>query len=211
MNFNWGDPNVLFAAIAASLAALGTALLAGFKDVIAAFFKKWAHSVERGKRNYADGVKRIADFHECLERIGRLEFVDRVLIFTGTNCGGVPDPKKPYIVRCFYGWASDPAKHPEENYNFDLKVDAHYMQMVCAMIEKGIVEVHTGTMPPDSQLRGYYSTEGVHSSRLYRLHLDETALIYASVASYTREFTQSERDRINLEIDRIRDVLGPRD
>lgn len=210
MNFNWGDPNVLFAAIAAGLAALGTALLAGFKDVITAFFKKWATSVEKGRRNYSDGVKRIADFHECLERIGRLEFVDRVLIFNGTNCGGVPDPKKPYIVRCFYGWSADPTKHPEESYNFNLKVDAQCMHMVCEIIAKGVVEVHTETMPADSQLRGYYATEGVHSSRLYRLHLDETALIYASVASYKREFTVAESARVNHEIDRIRDVLEPK-
>jgi hypothetical protein len=205
---NLADPTT-YAAIFAAAVAVVVAVATGFKDVVVAFFRRWAKSIEKGKRDYTAGVKRITDFHECLERIGRLDFVDRVLIFTGTNCGGVPDPKKPYIVRCFYGWSADPSKHPEQNYNFNLKVDAHYMHLICEIISKGMAEVHTETMPTDSQLRSYYSTEGVHSSRLYSLYLDEISLIYASVASYKREFTAAESARVNQEIDRIRDVLHP--
>jgi hypothetical protein len=184
-----------------------TAIATGFRDIIAAFFKRWVLQIESGKKKYIDGVRTKTEFHECLERIGRLDFVDRVLIFTGTNCGGVPDAKKPYIVRCFYGWSNVPGKNPENQYNFNLKVDAHYMRMIERIIADGVVQVKTDDMPEDSQLRGYYKNEGVVISRLYSLYLSDTELIYCSIASYSKVYLQSEIDKINFEVDRIRSVM----
>lgn len=195
-------------AVLGGLAVLITTILAGLKGAINAYFTKWTRSIEREKRTYAQGVQKIADFHKFLEHIGKFAFVDRLLVFTGTNCGGVPDPKKPYIIKCFYGWASDPKKNPEKLYDFNLKVDYHYTKLILDLIQNGVHSVETAKMPDESQLKTYYSTEGVHSSLFYRLHISSTELIYVSIANYTKGFDELEKRSIDLTIDRIRSVLN---
>lgn len=199
--------NFLFALLGA-FAMLVAAIAAGAKEYIAAFFRKLAKNVEKEKRTYAHGVQRIADFHKFLEHIGRFDFVDRLLVFTGTNCGGVPDPKKPYVVKCFYGWSSLPGKNPERLYDFPLKVDYHYVKLILEMLEKGCVTIEISKLPDDCQLKTYYTAEGVHTSIMYQLHISETELIYISIANYTKGFDSLEEGQIDLSIDRIRSILS---
>lgn len=194
---------VLLGTVAVLLLAFNT----GAKTYITAWFAKVTKKLEDGPKIYKNGIEKYCEFHIGLEKIGKLKYVTRVLLFRGSNCGGVPSPGQPYIVRCFYGWAEDPTLNPEEKYNFNLKVDAYYMQMLLKVIELKVLEVTTSEMPKGSQLRYYYENERVHTARIYKLSIDKTELKYMSVASYTGGFTDEQRNEIDLTVDRVRSVL----
>ena len=196
---------VAFGAVAATLiATLGT----GVRQLLLAWFDRRAKAMARVK--FTGGVQQVAEFHRVLELFRDLKFVDRMLVFRGSNCGGIPDPKRPYTVRCFYGWSKDPAKHPEDSYDFDLRVDRHYMEMVADVITNGKSFQAVERMPVDARLRGYYEAEGVKFSALYFLSLDDSdnALMYISVASYTVEFTPVQLAQLDFVIDRARAALS---
>jgi hypothetical protein len=192
----------VFTGAAAVIAVAAT----GTKDVVAAWFRRWTRAVEAGGDVHLAGVRKNVEFRKCCEGIQKLEFVDRVLIFQGTNCGGIPAPPRAYVVECLDGWATAPGDAPREKYGFPIKVDTAYMQMVAEIIDKGEVEVRTETMP-DCQLRGYYESDGVNTARLYRLSVDATRLYYVSVASLTRPFTPKEVRDIRHQIEHLRSVM----
>lgn len=206
------DWTIVLAAAAFGAASVAAAFFAGLKDVVVALFRKLAQTVERGKKKHTDGVRQIAAVMECLQQMGDLTGVDRAIVFTGTNCGGVPDSKKPYVVRPLYRWplmmSSDPSRSPEVVYRSELLADAHYMKTVCELLEKQWLEVRKADLPEGVMMKRYLNTEGVYQSRLYVLHVSATQLTFASVASYQRDFTGDETDRINIFIDRIRAVMA---
>lgn len=206
------DWTTAFGLILAALAGSVVTAFAGLNKVIAAWWARMARTVEKGKINHAAGARRIAAVYQSIEQMGTLEGVDRIIVFTGTNCGGVPDPKKPYTVRPLYRWSTGTnnglGRAPDDIYKEDLRVDAHYMKVVVDLIERKWCNLKTSDLPADAMMKRYLTKEAVFQSRLFQLHLDEVQLTWLSVASYNRDFTDSELDDINIVVDRIRTIMS---
>lgn len=192
-------------ALAAAAAGVAAAAGTGVKGIVAAWFKRRERAML--KEGYAQGLKNLAEFSGILERLRRVQSVDRVLVFVGQNGGGLPVPGKPYTVRSYFGWSTRPGVESLGNYNFDLLVDRAYMTMLLKMIEEGSVVNTTETMSDGAILRTFYRDEGVKQSLLYFLNCDESQLVYLSVASYAGEFTADQKVLIEMEVQRLRAVM----
>jgi len=101
-----GDWNSALGVIVAAIASSIVTVIVAFNKWIAAWINRLTNASERGKQDYAIGTRRIASVYASIEQMGKLEGVDRIVVFTGTNCGGVPDPKKPYTVKPLYRWST---------------------------------------------------------------------------------------------------------
>jgi hypothetical protein len=188
-------------ACAAGLATLVAVLFTGMKRIILKWFIRWERQID--KANVANGLAKLARFHQCVETLRNLEFVDRVLMFQGQNCGGLPTPTKPYTIRCFHGWATDPKSNPDRLYDFNIRLDSHYINLLIDLLKNGTHIETTATMPADSMLKPYYMTEGVVQSYLAVLEVTHTHVIYISIASYTRAFTEAELTKLRLITNRL--------
>lgn len=152
---------------------------------------------------------RMICFHTQVELVKKLPNVQRILLFAGANGGGLPDPGKPYRVISKYGWAEDPHPNPHQNYNYSLQVDRGYCELLQRMIRDGRAVVTYASMS-DFMLKKYYHIEGVVQSVMYLLSVDQEngEIMYLSVASYNREFTDGELQYIDVRVDRMRSILS---
>jgi hypothetical protein len=202
------DWSHVITALIGAAAMLILAFAAGAKEYITAFFRKLTKNIEKEKQTYTHGLQRVANYRKFIEHIASFDCVDRLIVFSGTNCGGIPDPKKSYEVKALLVWASDPKLNPERFYDFPLKLDHHYVKLILDILENGVVTVEVAKLPEHCQLKTYYSLEGVQSSRFYQLHISKTELIFISIANYKRAFTNLEERKIDLAIERIRSIMN---
>lgn len=193
-------------AIVTGLVGVSAALFTGVREVVNAWFARWKSGV--GRVQHFQGIKEIAKWHSIIESIRALPYVDRVLVFTGRNGGGVPKPGKPYYVCCTGGWSTLPDSHPERLYAGPLIVDAAYMNLIVETIAAGKVLANTEAMPKEAMLRKYYEEEKVIESVFYLLSLDSAEMIYCSVATYTKTFLPHELARVEMVVDQVRGLMG---
>ena len=209
-------------AITAGAGAILVAILSaagyGLRNIVAAWFKRvelWI-STPTPKPNTLEycigvrGLRKVLHFTRLLELASQLEFIDRILIFEGANCGGSPSPGKAYNVSCNWSYCVNENKHPELLYAGPLRVDSHYIKMLLEMIENRYVQLTTVEMHPAAMLRRYYEKEGVVQSRVYFLSFDEEGkcLMFCTIANYSRAFTDSEAGQIDMVVDRLRGLMG---
>jgi hypothetical protein len=203
------DSSDLVSALVAAILVLIAATATGLKEYIQVRFKKWVKNAEREKQTYANGIKKHAHFLQYVEHINQYSFVDRVLVFSGTNCGGIPDPKKPYTLTCFRSWFANEDKKIQELYDFPLKkLDHHYMRLILEILDKPVVNVTATELPENSQLRNFYQLEGVVAARMYQLYISDIELIYISIASYKKPFEEIETHKIDMYVERIRSIFN---
>lgn len=203
----------------AALAALGLGIagtvavfFSGLQKVVKAMFARREAQISAARRAGRDkhvaSVELMVQAFEGIEGLVRMEdCVDRVLLMTGTNGGGVPSVNTPYKVACLFARCSDPKKNPGQLYAGPLRVDAAYMRMIRDVIRQGVISLTRTEMAEGDMLRGYYDAEGVHSSRIYFLSLVPERLTFCSVASYTRPFTAGEVARIDAAMNRLRGIM----
>lgn len=195
------------------LTAFATVLLAavtGLRGFISAKFKKlgqmFSGSIDRDQ--YVRGIKRVAALHEAIEMFREEKVVDRWLIFVGSNCGSVPEPGKPYSVRCIHGWSVDVLKHPEKMYNFAMLPDLHYLHTIVELIEaqNGLV-LRTSDLPEHALLKSCHKREGVFEAVQFPIKLSRTEFVFLSLAKYSGSFTKEELDSITMIVQRMRAVF----
>lgn len=203
-----GQPIVI--AVVAVVVTWLTAVQSGLREVTLAYLKRWKVRIEatEGKRAHIDGIRRIKEFKLTLDQLENLSFVTRVLLFVGSNCGGTPTPGKPYTVKCIDGWSHRKGEHPEQMYDFALRVDAAYADTLLRLIAEGIVVNETDRMPEKSQLRRFYETEKVLHSVLLPIDLTATDFLFISLAKYDEPaFTEPQVAQITLIIQRLRSIF----
>lgn len=161
------------------------------------------------RRKQYEAFVRFAKFHQQLERVKGMDNVQRMLLFVGSDDGGLPDATKPYKVICRYGWAQDERLNPEESYNFNLVVDRGYCMMLAEMVKDGRTIQTTAEMQA-AMLKKYYEIEGVVQSVIYLLNIDvaNNEIMFASFASYVRPFTPDELNFLDVRVDRMRAILS---
>lgn len=198
------DWSMVFLAIVVGLAALIGSIFTGLGTWISAFFNRETEKIKRIAS--VDESIRWAQILLQVDSFRMMPFVERVLLFQGSNGNGAPESGKPYTVYCIYGWAQNPELHPQHSYDFRLKIDDHWKDVLTEIISKQKSLLTVAEMPADSQLRRYYSREGIRQSSLHFISTREGKLIYLSCGSYTAEYTSQQVEQIELVAERMRAI-----
>ncbi len=180
----------------------------GMRKVIAASFDKWADRILTKK--YKLGLHRVSEFMAAFDNIASLGFVERIMMLEGRNCGGIPEPGKPYMVECIRGKSIDGKANPKELYNFGIPIDSAYFAMLKRIIEEKKVVYKTSEMT-ESLLKDCYVSEGVFAAVIAFVGIVEGAMIFVSIANYTREFTHAELMKLDLMLMRLRSKIKGQD
>lgn len=174
---------IVISAMTAGLGLLITAVIVGIKDTITVWFQQLHKRIK--KKTYVQQVEKLAEFLEIFEGIKKIPEIQRCLVLTGHNCGGLPTPGKPYTVRAIHGWATKEGKpNPLEKYNFELQVDVHYIRALEDVIKKGISEQEFHLMPQDAKLKMLYEIDGVKYAQMHYLGIIEEELLFLSASTY---------------------------
>lgn len=193
-----------------SAATVLLAVVTGLRSFLISWFKKLGLRLGASldKDQYVRGIKRVAALHEAIEMFREEKVADRWLIFVGSNCGSVPEPGKPYSVRCLHGWSVDQNKHPERLYNFAMLPDLHYLHTIVEVIEtQNGVLLKTDLLPEHSLLKSCHKREGVFEAVKFPIKLSRTEFVFLSVARYDSSFTKEELDSITMIVQRMRAVF----
>jgi len=202
---------MIVTALGVGLVAVITLFFNELKVVVADWFAALRKRLKR--ESYAARITAIAKFMTAIEALREVPQVDRVIVYRGHNCGGMPTPGKPFFVRAFYGWSKDKNKDPMDRYDFEISVDLHYMKVLEEVLitdKGGLSKQKVSEMPEGSRLRMFYENEGVVESRLYFLAVVEEELLYCSVASYKEPFSAGCANEIDLRIEQLRSALDDR-
>lgn len=201
--------NVILAAVATFIATILLAITPQIRGVLNAYLMRFQKKFERSSMGiaYRNGIERLAEFHAVLEQIRELDYVDRVLVLVGKNGGGTPQPGKSYTVEALHGWSSKPDHHPEKAYNYQMRVDSYYMDMIVKMIKEGYVVNKTSEMPPKALLTSLYKEEGVFESMAFSVQLTDNELIFLSVANYKQSFTELQVAKLTMYLARMRSIF----
>jgi hypothetical protein len=197
------DTTAIWTAVTAAVVLILGAVGLGLKNTIALLFERLGARIRRG--SVATGIRRLRLFHEALDRVQGLAFVDRTLVFRGRDSGGLPDPKRPFYVECLTGRTNSGVEQTDR-YAFELKIDTHFCRVLEEMVGKDAVALTTNDMP-DGQLKNMYVVDGVAHSVKYFLTVDGNELLFLSAASFSRPFTAVERGQLDLDVDRLRSAL----
>jgi hypothetical protein len=144
---------------------------------------------------------------------------ERVILFSGHNCGGIPSPTKPYYVTAMQ-WHAESKKSTDviEDYR-RIRVDPAYIKMLytitCAFdadepnedgwtfrrTDRAIL-LETEKMHP-CQLKTYYEHEGVVQSMVVFLSNSDYNIYFLSIARYSGKFTEHELASIMLNANKV--------
>lgn len=153
-------------------------------------------------------VRYFTDFHQLakdMDTIRCLVRAERVVIFSGHNCGGLPEIHKPFFVSSLH-WSVDAdflAQFPAEGYQ-DIPVDDPYVTLLMDLSIQGQVHADPERMAENSIIARFYRNEGVRDSYWFYLAAVDNQLSFISIASYTRRFTPGEVTDMEIAVNRMR-------
>lgn len=202
---------LLGVALLGGLGTLATTFMSGGAD----YLKTWWRIKKQKliEKNTAEGFRIFGSWSYAIQMLERYDFVDRVIIFCGQNGGGIPKIGYPYTIRGGYAWSRNSNEDLYNKYNFRLKIDSSYYNMLADLIEKKVVVNVTEKMDPECVLKAMYIQEGVVSSVLYFLHIngEDNIFYYISIASYKAEFTKTQLNLIEPAVQRLRSMYSEAD
>lgn len=202
------DWTTFLAALLGALAGVIGAIFAGFKEFILDWFKVMGKNM---RARYASRLGGMAEFIEAVDNVGKVsDAISRVIVFRGKNGGGLPSPGKPYTSKGMMAWAKDGVVDPMKRYGHDLVVDDFHARLLAEMVKDGKVSVDFDKVPDTAKLKTYYRGEGVTHSILYFLNLDGDELLYLSVGSFGKVFTDADLVLIGDAVDVVRWTLTMR-
>jgi len=143
---------------------------------------------------------------------------DRVILFSGHNCGGVPSPGKPYYVTAMQWYAANPEHMERMEAYRRIRVDPAYIKMLycisCPTADEpnepgwrydrnnGLIVLKTDEMDR-CQLKTYYEAEGVVESVIVFLGITDFNLYYMSIARHEGSYSEANISDILLQTNRI--------
>jgi len=148
---------------------------------------------------------------------------ERVVIFAGHDSGEIPEAGSPYFISSIY-WKvrHDQSHHPKKDVTKldiqthhdiadyrEVSADAHYIDMLLEIQDKGTIRLKTQDLPEDCILKSYYDLESITDSIVIYLGYNKNNLIYMSVATFKKEgFDKEDVLRLKLKSLRIKQELG---
>lgn len=186
-----------------------TSIASAITSLIAACgLAKWwlLYKAKQRKKNVAAGIAALHDVYSLMEDI-RDHGVDRVILWTGHNGGGIPKPSSPFWVSALH-WSVIEGRE-EEMVNYQrVHVDAAYIKMLQDMNQNSSVRYKVEEMA-DCLLKRIYTAEGVRESHIYFISVQDQAMFYLSVASYADGvFNENKITNIDLLVERIKFKMG---
>lgn len=197
------DTTQIWTAVALGVVAVVGAIALVLKNIIVEWGNKAVAAIRRG--SLASGIRRLRLFHEAVDRVQHLPFVDRVLVFRGRDSGGLPDPKRPFYIECLTGRTNEGVEQAER-YTFELKIDTHFCRLLEEMVGEESVAMTTANLP-DGQLKALHMADGIAHTVKYFLTVDRNELLFLAVANFSREFTPAERADVDLAVARVRAAI----
>ena len=199
---------LLAVAVLGSLGTLLTTFMTGGSEYIKTWFR-----IKRQKlieKNTAEGFRVFGVWAHTVQLIQKFDFIDSVIIFCGQNGGGLPKLGYPYTIRGDYAWSRNDLEDIYNRYNFKLKIDSTYYEMLADVIEKKCIINKTSEMDDGSVLKAMYIAEGVVCSAIYFLHIntEDNIFYYVSIASYKGEFTKNQLSLIEPAVQRLRSMYN---
>lgn len=200
------DPKEVIIAVSAGLIALIGTIVVGFRSVVMAYFDRWVDKIKR--QRYTHGLNMLAEFLYAFDELCSLKSVERYMLLEGKDSGGLPEPGKPYTVRCLRGQSKVAEKpNPFSLYSFDISVDSHYCEMLKRIVQDGQITLNSKEMP-DGLLKGYYEAEGVSQAVICYVGIVEARLIFVSLAKYQGGFSKADNIAIGLGLSKLRSKLA---
>ena len=166
-------------------------------------FKKIKSKKETSK--FLTSLRKMYEIYETVDSIGYETGADRVILFSGHNCGGVPEIYKPYNVSGLYSVGVP--REIFESYK-ELDVDPFYVETLLKASEGKPCHIEVDKMP-DCQLKTYYSLEGVVESYIFYIDVVQNNLIYMRVASKQKgRITKNDQTFSALKVNKIKNLLN---
>lgn len=156
------------------------------------------------KDKFLESLRKMYEIYSVIDAIGYETGADRVILFSGHNCGGVPEVFKPYTVSGLYSVGVP--KEIFDNYK-NLGVDSFYVDALLKASGQCCFFIDADKMP-DCQLKTYYDLEGVKEAYIFYIDIIENNLIYMSVASkHLGGITKNDKTFISLQVNKIKNLL----
>lgn len=196
--------DTIAAAIISGVAAVLVAVInAGkIKRYHNSLWQRW-HS-----RNTKRGLEEKQLIDAVLSEIRAETKADRVLLISGHNGGGYPSPKTPYYVTVL-NTSIESAKAEAEIIRGFVKmpVDRQYREMVLELLELDHINVWTDKLN-ECMLKDIYSADKICHSKLVKIYINSSRLIFLSVNTKKKEgFNSKERVAIMQKANQIRGLF----
>lgn len=195
--------SIIFMLCSAGIIAAGHKLLLRiFKKI----YKKILSSYDE-EGQFRKGMFDVISANRCMEDLLRYG-ADRIILFSGQNCGGIPAAGKPYSTTAIDCVGNFSNKYVIRQYQ-GLAVDGEYVEMVMRsmMAQDKLVNISTKLMPR-CQLKELYEYEGIEHTLMIYLGVKDRKLLYITVSTGNPlGFTKRQRTAIKILIHTLRRLV----
>lgn len=188
----------------------GATAIAGILTAVGSMcgFTKWYldWKAKQKKKSISAGITALHNVYQIIEGIRDIG-VDRIILFSGHNCGGIPKPTVPFWVSALHWSVVEGDEKYMSNYQ-RLHVDAQYIKMLMDIENNGKMHFSKDTMQ-DGLLKRCYELEGVEESVVYFISFQDNMMFFMTISRVSgMAFTDKQVTQFDFAVERIRQQLG---
>lgn len=152
-------------------------------------------------------LQKINDEMDSIEK--DIDNVDRVLLFRGHNCGGLPTLERPYHVSLIGKSVDESVETMVREYT-NIDTDKTYINMLLDLYRRQVIEYTTSQDDTYHQLKKYYVAEDIKHALIIFLKITKTNdFLYMSVSTKGDEaFTERQKAQIDMKVNSIKTLIG---
>jgi len=155
--------------------------------------------------NIVDGFDDISNIYSQMDKILETTSATRVMLFRGSNGGGLPMAGGEFYVKAIHQALSEEDGHNlVERYN-NVLIDGHYANLLRDIVTHGSVKINVDAIP-DCLLKKIYLTEGIKYSEVHYLvskglvdRKIKFEIFYLSIGKNDNEGFVNDNDKLNIE------------
>ena len=165
--------------------------------------------------NIIEGLDDISNIYSQMEKIVDSTSASRVMLFRGSNGGGLPMAGSEFYVKAIHQALLENDEHNlVERYN-NVLIDGHYANLLRDIVTHGSVKIKVDEMP-DCLLKRIYITEGIKHSEVHYLvskglinRKQKFEIFYLSIAKNDNEGFVNDVDKLNIQlgVDNIKKIF----
>lgn len=165
--------------------------------------------------NIVDGFDDISNIYSQMDKIVDSTSASRVMLFRGSNGGGLPMAGSEFYVKAIHqAFSEEITENLVERYNSVL-IDGHYANLLRDIVSNGCIKFNVEAMP-DCLLKRIYQTEGVKFSEIHYLvakglvdKKQKFEIFYVSIAKNSEGDFNNTSDKLNIQlrVDNIKKIF----
>lgn len=165
--------------------------------------------------NIVDGFDDISNIYSQMDKIVDSTSASRVMLFRGSNGGGLPMAGSEFYVKAIHhSFSEDDVNNLVERYT-NVLIDGHYANLLRDIVTHGSVKIKVEEMP-DCLLKRMYLTEGIKYSEVHYLvskglidRKIKFEIFYLSIAKNDNEGFVNDNDKLNIQlgVDNIKKIF----